>query len=78
VTKAIYSFNIVLPYFLIVFSDKKVTNIGAHSGELNDHVRQENSASTFDMPPKKTAVPGAILAPLDTNQDGILLRDARS
>ena len=55
-----------------------MTNIGAHSGELNDHVRQENSASTFDMPPKKTAVPGAILAPLDTNQDGILLRDAQS
>jgi hypothetical protein len=30
------------------------------------------------MPPKKTTVSGAILAPLDTNQDGILLRDAQS
>jgi hypothetical protein len=30
------------------------------------------------MPPKKTAAPGAFLAPLDTNQDGILLREARS
>jgi hypothetical protein len=30
------------------------------------------------MPLKKTATPGAILASLDTNQDGILLRKARS
>jgi hypothetical protein len=30
------------------------------------------------MPPKKTATPGAVLAPLDTNQDRILLRKARS
>jgi hypothetical protein len=30
------------------------------------------------MPPKKTTAPGAVLAPLDTNQDGILLREARS
>jgi hypothetical protein len=30
------------------------------------------------MPPKKTMVPGAVLAPLDTNQDGILLREACS
>jgi hypothetical protein len=30
------------------------------------------------MPSKNTTVPGAVLAPLDTNQDGILLREARS
>jgi hypothetical protein len=30
------------------------------------------------MPPKKIAAPGAALAPLDTNQDGLLLREARS
>jgi Cys-tRNA synthase (O-phospho-L-seryl-tRNA:Cys-tRNA synthase) len=30
------------------------------------------------MPPKKTTAPGAVLAPLDTNQDRILLREARS
>jgi hypothetical protein len=30
------------------------------------------------MPPKKTTTLGAVLAPLDTNQDGILLREARS
>jgi hypothetical protein len=30
------------------------------------------------MPPKKTTVPGSILAHLDTNQDGILLRKAQS
>jgi hypothetical protein len=30
------------------------------------------------MSPNKTAAPGAILAPLDTNQDGILLREVRS
>ena len=30
------------------------------------------------MSPKKTTAPGAVLAPLDTNQDGLLLREARS
>ena len=30
------------------------------------------------MQPKKTMVPGAVLAPLDTNQDGILLQEAQS
>jgi hypothetical protein len=30
------------------------------------------------MPPKKTTTPGVVLAPLDTNQDGLLLREARS
>jgi hypothetical protein len=34
--------------------------------------------TTFVMPPKKTMVPGAVLAPLDTNQDGILLQEAQS
>jgi hypothetical protein len=34
--------------------------------------------TTFIMPPKKTTVPGDVLAPLDTNQDEILLREARS
>jgi hypothetical protein len=29
------------------------------------------------MPPKKAAVPGAALAPQDTNQEGLLLREAR-
>jgi hypothetical protein len=30
------------------------------------------------MPPKKTTAPGAVFAPLDTNQDGILLREVQS
>jgi hypothetical protein len=34
--------------------------------------------STFDMPPKKAMVPGAALQPLDTNQDALSLREARS
>jgi hypothetical protein len=34
--------------------------------------------TTFVMPPKKTTASGAALAPLDTNQGGILLREARS
>jgi hypothetical protein len=34
--------------------------------------------TTFIMPPKKTTVAGAVLAALDTNQDGILLREAQS
>jgi hypothetical protein len=35
-------------------------------------------ASTFVIPPKKTAVPGAALQPLDTNQETISLREAGS
>jgi hypothetical protein len=35
-------------------------------------------ASTFVMPPKKITAPGAALQPLDTNQDTLSLRDARS
>jgi hypothetical protein len=42
---------------------------------MNDHLRQ---VSTFVMPPKKTTVPGAALQPLDTNQDTLSLREARS
>jgi hypothetical protein len=30
------------------------------------------------MPPKKTTAPGAVLAPLDTSQDEVLLRKAQS
>jgi hypothetical protein len=30
------------------------------------------------MPPKKVVAPGATLAPLNTNQEGLLLREARS
>jgi hypothetical protein len=30
------------------------------------------------MPPKKETVPGAALQPLDTNQDALSLREARS
>jgi hypothetical protein len=35
-------------------------------------------ASTFVMPPKKTSALGATLQPLDTNQETISLREARS
>jgi hypothetical protein len=35
-------------------------------------------ASTFVMPPKKTTTPGAALQPLDTNQEMLSLREARS
>jgi hypothetical protein len=41
----------------------------------NDHLQQ---ASTFVMPPKKTTAPGAALQPLDTNQETLSLREARS
>jgi hypothetical protein len=30
------------------------------------------------MPSKKAVAPGAALAPLDTNQEGLLLREAKS
>jgi hypothetical protein len=36
------------------------------------------STITFVMSPKKTTEPEVVLAPLDTNQDGILLREAQS
>jgi hypothetical protein len=35
----------------------------------------DSSTTTFVMPPKKTTTPGAVHAPMDTNQDGILLRE---
>jgi hypothetical protein len=41
----------------------------------NNHLRQK---STFVMPPKKTTAPGAALYPLDTNQETLSLREARS
>jgi hypothetical protein len=47
-------------------------------GELNYHLRQVNSTTTFIMPSKKTTMLGAVLAPLDINQGGILLMEARS
>jgi hypothetical protein len=37
-----------------------------------------SSTTTFVMLPKKTTTPGVVFAPLDTNQDRILLRGARS
>jgi hypothetical protein len=46
------------------------------SGELTSTTF--GKASTFDIPPKKATVPGAALQPLDTNQDSLSLREARS
>jgi hypothetical protein len=37
-----------------------------------------DKALTFVMPPKKITTPGAALQPLDTNQDTLSLREARS
>jgi hypothetical protein len=37
-----------------------------------------DKVSTFAMPPKKITAPGAVLQPLDTNQDTLSLREARS
>jgi type I site-specific restriction endonuclease len=41
----------------------------------NDHLRQ---ASTFVISLKKATAPGATLQPLDTNQETLSLREARS
>jgi hypothetical protein len=68
-------FNNCIALFLVHNNQKQVLTLAPTSGELNDHLRQENSASSFDMSPKKTAAPGIVLAPLDTNQDGLLLRE---
>jgi hypothetical protein len=46
------------------------------SGELTSTTF--GRSSIFDMPPKKTTVAGAALQPLDTNQDALSLREARS
>jgi hypothetical protein len=46
------------------------------SGELTSTTF--GKASTFDMLPKKATVLGAALQPLDTNQDALSLREARS
>ena len=34
--------------------------------------------TTFALPPKKAIAPGAALAPLDINQEGLPLREARN
>jgi hypothetical protein len=34
--------------------------------------------TTFPVPLKMAVAPGAALVPLDTNQEGLLLREARS
>jgi hypothetical protein len=39
---------------------------------------QPSTTFTFGMPPKKATVPGAALQPLETNQDTLSLREARS
>jgi hypothetical protein len=51
-------------------NQKQVTNIGAHLWWTQ--------TTTFVMSQKKTTAPRIALAPLDTNQDGLLLRKARS
>jgi hypothetical protein len=56
--------------FFIHNNWKQVTNIGIHL--------RWTQTTTSVKPPKKIAAPGAALAPLDTNQDGLLLREARS
>jgi hypothetical protein len=55
---------------------EQVTNIGAHLRWTHFHNLRQ--AFTFDMPPKKTTVPGAALQPLNTNQDTLSLWEARS
>jgi hypothetical protein len=78
-TKVMYLFNTVLPCFwLYIAIENKWPTKAPTSGELDDHLRQVISAIIFVMPPKKTTVWGVVLAPLDTNQDGILLREAQS
>jgi hypothetical protein len=77
--KVIYLFNTVLPCFgLCIVIANKWSTLASTSSVLDDHLCQVNSAITFVMPPKKTTVPGAVLAPLDTNQDGVLVREAQS
>jgi hypothetical protein len=56
-----------------------VNNIGAHRGELErPPSTTRTQTTTFAMPLKMAVASGAALTPLDTNQEGLLLREARS
>jgi hypothetical protein len=56
-----------------------VTNIGATSSELKRPPSTPGArATTFVMPLKKAIALGAALAPLDMNQEGLPLREARN
>jgi hypothetical protein len=45
---------------------------------MNSLPQTFGKTSTFDMPSKKATMLGAALQPLDTNQDALSLREARS
>jgi hypothetical protein len=47
-------------------------------GELKRPLSATVRATTFGMPPKKAIAPGAALHPLDINQEGLSLREARN
>jgi hypothetical protein len=47
-------------------------------GELKRPPSTIAQALTFVKPPKKAIAPGAALAPLDINQEGLPLREARN
>jgi hypothetical protein len=52
--------------------------LASTSGELKRPPSTPGAcATTFVMPPKKAIAPGAALAPLDINQEGLPLREAR-
>jgi hypothetical protein len=64
---------------MIHSNQRQVTNIGTLlRWTQTTTFDKENSTTTFIMSPKKITVPGVVLAPLDTNQDGLLLREAWS
>jgi hypothetical protein len=66
---------IVMPCSWFIAFENKWWTLAPPPVNLNDHLQQ---ASTSVMSPKKTIVPGAALQPLDTNQDTLSLREARS
>jgi hypothetical protein len=68
-----YPLTIVLPCIWCIAFESKDQHWRPAPVNSFDHLRQ---ASTFVMPPKKTAAPRAALQPLDTNQE--TLREARS
>jgi hypothetical protein len=52
--------------------------LASTSGELKRPPSATSQAFIFVIPPKKAIAPGAALQPLDINQEGLSLREARN
>jgi hypothetical protein len=73
------SLSIVLPCSWFIEFENKWPTFAPTSGGLKRPPSTPGvRATTFVMPPKKAIAPGAVLAPLGINQEGLPLREARN